>query len=459
MLIHPAQRPIKAQTLVVDLISYSGSPKKGNLSPYQGMLQILRDQIRSRGHTMDLDHVIENLGTLSDYDADKQHPIPGKYVKHEELPEKYLTRLEDIDPSWVAQYITNVLTGYKFRNGGLGANKYASGSNGVWTDSEGEVRQITDLAVDMDATYGYDIHEAKSKLPYLLKRLHQKSIDLGCSLISIYGRYLCVKVGTATPKPSHILATPIYQMDKSGHVTAPYPPTANHNKGFPEALQFVSGAYPNDPYYKDLLEFGQVCSVLGIKLWCEDPKEYDQDFINSLTVTYIASNKDFLWNGRKIDGTVLSALSTTSVKDFKTDELVNASAKYESFAERIGDNPIFRRPELSYNSIKKLLALYTLANDEDKTFGEKNRHLHTCNGFICAPGSDTPHLFNTDKFCENKGKYALLHYTGLFVQYSTSSPVKVLSSDKAMVYLSGSFRMRLTNRAPEGWGQWDSMDT
>lgn len=463
MLVHPTSLPLPAKTLVRDLISYSGSPGKDNLSPYPGMLQILRDQTRLRGVSMDLEHLLSELDRQIDYDSRKQRPTPGFYQKREpgDLPEVYLTRLEDIDVSWIMQYVNNILTGYKHRNGGLGAQKYMSGNNGVWRDSDGEVRQITELMVDEDASYGHDIAAAKAKLPYLLKRLHQKSRVLRCSLISMYGRYLCVQrvLNRASPKPQDMLAVKIWQMDALGNITQPYPPSANHNKGFPEAFAFVRGDNPDDPYYRDLVEFGHVCDVLSIKLWMEDATKFDNKFINGLLVTYIMSNNDFLFAGRKVDTTVLKAISSTSVSDWQSTASAAKVKDEDAFVERCSTYRwLDTLEEVDFDTVKQFLNFYR-AHTKDGTFTTTRNRLHTYMGFVCAPGGDTPFLFDTTSFYTKKGGRAILHKSGTLIAYTEDADIPAIHIEQAISYMRQYFSISLKHYYPEGWGQWNTLGT
>lgn len=409
---------------------------------------------------MSPEHIREYVVGQPDYDSQTQRPTIGPYVQRSEVvpDEAVLKRLEDIDISWVLKYVTNVLTGYKKNNGGLGAAKYNSQTNGLWVDSDGEVRQITETWIDKDNYYGRDISGAQAKLPYLLKRLHQKSRMLGCSVLSIYGRYLCCQqvLNIAIPKPKDMLAAKIYKMNSMGYITEPYGPSANHNRGFPEAFAFIRGADPDDPYYADLTEFGYICDLLGIKLWMEDPREYDQKFINTLVVTYISTNQEFLWHGKKLDRTVLGALRNTSVSDYAGEPVVQDEC--ESFVERCNNANI---PKITYgeeiplNDLVMLLKYYTKASG-DETFKAIPRTFHTCDGFICAPYSDMPYLFNTDAFNERQGKVALLHRSGYFLQVCEYGAIPCLSSKNAITYIQGHFKQRVSHRYPEGWGKWET---
>lgn len=406
----------------------------------------------------DTNHLLKYLRTQNDYDATKQRPVEGPYVKHAVPPEdgEYLTRLEDIDESWVAKYVTDVIIGYKRNSGGVMDVKAVSNRNGMWTDSDGQSREITELESYSDSTTGYDLNAVKAKLPYLLRRVFQKSVQLRCSLISMYGRYLYLKYeGNTAPKPKDMLEGRIWRMDASGNITTPYTESANHNLEFPEAFKFVKGAYPQDPYYLDLLELGEVCNLLRVKLWREDPHDYDVNFDRKLLVTYVASNQDFLWAGQRRDTKVLSALKFVSAKDWAV-QTDNVQSAVDAFLERCGQANnfhIFKRCETDLKSVRAFMNLYRIMTGSTAFAGQTQ--YNTAYGFICEYGTDTPFAFNTDMFCGEKGKWAILHKSGYFVRPSSTNRVYTLSMADARAYISAYNQ----GRPMEGsWGTWKLED-
>ena len=211
MLIHPIQFPLKSKTLVEDLISYSGSPTEANLSPYQGMAPVLRDQTKVNGDTVDLKSLTEYIRkNYGDYDSIKQKPVAGPYCKREPgepvKEEDVLIRLEDIDYTWVEKFVTNAIIGYKINRSGRSVELANMRAAPTFTDSDGDILTEAYITEDTDNTSGYNLFEDKAKLPYLLKRLHYKSILLGTSLISIYGVYLRFKSSNIRPAPRDIPA-------------------------------------------------------------------------------------------------------------------------------------------------------------------------------------------------------------------------------------------------------------
>lgn len=466
---------IPASTLVVDLISYDGSPDKTRLSPYPGMLQELRNQIRVRGgESIDIRDMMDYIRDQKDYSCKAQKPQPGPYVRREPgtpEPTTWLTRLEDIDSSWVEEYVIDSMIGYKRNAGGRSKQLRTTRGNVVFADEDGALTDETELETDSDNTSRYDIVEAKTKLPHLLKRLHLKSKTLGCSLISLYGTYLRLQhEGAANPKPGALLSPPnkIWRMDADGNITTPYPPSANHTVGFPEALKFVSGQVPNDPFYKDLLEMKHVCDALGISLWLEDPKKFDQAFIDSLLVTYVKSNTDFLWNGRPKDSHILDAIHDSSKADWSSpgSQVYNRD-NVQSFLLRVEDSRSAElRSVVNMTCTDQLFdyffSLYKiLSQDADfvvsgRTYCRCNpgasyaeervpnmRCMSTAYRFLCLNGSAQPYSFKVGPICMGRPySTAILHESGNLFIVSNTRQVFVLHISKAVEYIKVCIQMK-----------------
>ncbi|EDM99287.1 hypothetical protein BACCAP_03216 [Pseudoflavonifractor capillosus ATCC 29799] len=206
------------------------------------MRDVLFSQFRKRGVEVDLDKIISMVKSVPDYDADKQQPVVGTWRKDRGHPDHYLRKLEEIDESWVRKYLENVLFGIrKNRSGGLREYAAQNQESRVLIGNEGEETEEGELLIDYGEFAPMDIAEAKSKLPYLLKRLHDKSIAMKVSAMSLIIAYERAKLSRKVPKPMDLLAVGVYRMGKDGNIEGRFPPSANSGKVFPPACDWILG--------------------------------------------------------------------------------------------------------------------------------------------------------------------------------------------------------------------------
>ncbi len=429
-------------------MSYSGSPTTENLSPYKGMMEVLRGQMAGSNGTLDFRSLTSYIASdVGDYDSEKQKPVAGPYFKREPgqkvKPEEVLIRLEDIDSSWVENFVRAGIIGYKIRGSGRTAFMKATKEAISFQNSDGEFMTGAELLKDRDNTTDLAILEARTKLPYLLKRLHFKSKQLGVSLISMYGVFLKINGNQGTPPRDMLRGHKIYRMDAAGNVTTPYPETANQNPGFSENFRYIKGAYP-DEFYHDLLEFREVLDILGIRLWEEDPREYDEAFMSNLVVKYVKSNNEFLWHGHRRDSSVLHALSSVSVNDWSPAAVVTDTSRILSFVSTFTESGVpalqsYMRPdEKSISLLDYFLALYSRVAQDVNFQKDASGKLHpscdemlTYSGFYCLPDDGTPYAFDVSFIHTNSDARALLHASGHVVLISRNNRVQCLTVQDA----------------------------
>ena len=432
-------------------MSYSGLPTTESLSPYRGMTEVLRKQMVGANGTLDFKSLVAHVSaSIGDYDAYKQKPIAGPYRKREpgeEIPEEaILTRLEDIDESWLENYVRSGIIGYKIRGDGRSRHMKDFKEAISFQNSDGEYLTDADLMSDRDNTTDLHILEARAKLPYLLKRVHFKSKQLGVSLISMYGVFLKIHGNSRTPPRDMLRGHTIWRMNSLGCITSPYPESANQNPGFGENLKYIKGECPDEFYY-DLLEFRDTLDALGIRLWEEDPKEFDEKFMANLVVKYVMSNNEFLWKGQKRDASVLSALRSASVNDWGFAATVSDTSRILSFVSTFTESnseDLQRYLDTSGtpNKVDYFIALYAQAS-QDPNFGKDEsgrltpqaKDMLTYGGFYCLPDDSAPYAFNVSFIHTNPNARALLHKDGYVVLVSRTNQASVLSAEEAAAAL------------------------
>lgn len=438
----------------------------------------------------DLNHVIKMLKDQPDYDADHQRPVAGPYVK--DKPEaSYLRRLEDIDESWLRKYLENVLTGIKINKSG-GIREYSQQNQEAKTlcNSEGDTTEEGELLVDTGEFSPIDIAEAKSKLPYLLKRLYDKSIAMRVSAMSLIIAYEKAKVVAKVPRPKDLLEVGVYKMGRDGNFEGLFPASANSGKVFPPACDWIRGIAP-DAYFDDAIELVRVCCVLGIDLKEEDPRDYQADAISNLRVTYISKNLDYLRGSHKRNFNVLDALSSVRVSEYTTaqQQRLPITVRVMNTVQAVLDceDSVVRRILDQKPDRRALNSLFITYGAVAKDFRiTKQRHMEmlavrrstpvedpktllvpvlddflTRDGFLYSTQSEAvPQLFRIKKYTEETlgAEVAIAHSSGYLFLVTEGNCIHYLDAVELEAYIKDYQRGIFTNKYAKNhkYGRWDT---
>lgn len=285
-------------------------PSQESPSPYEGLLQLVMDQCAPG----DVNLVLSLIETKPDYDAHSQKPQPGPFARGARQS-PYLTRFEDIDASWVKEYLLSVIIGIKIqRNGGLQEHRRKYREIPALIGNDGEVVDAAELLVEQVDAQPSAVATAKARLPYLLKRLYDKGCQLGVSAMSAVIAYEKAKPSAVSRvMPKAFLAGGVYLMPKSAGAT--WERLFNNNRLLQTALTWVRGDCP-DPYYWDALELVRICELLGVDIKEEDPCKYGHEFVDSLVVLYITKNREYIDTMRGRNPQVISSLCSINPQDY-----------------------------------------------------------------------------------------------------------------------------------------------
>lgn len=488
MLISLGALPNPAPTLLEDLVSRTGSPDMHSLSPYKGMANVLFQQFPPNGNN--LDRIVDLLRQQPDYNADKQKPVAGTWIKDRVPPTTYLRRLEDIDETWVRKYLENVLVGVKKNKSG-GIREYYSDHKEAYTltDLEGNAVEESELLLEHQPQAPMAIAEAIAKLPYLLKRLYDKSLEMRVSAMSLIIAYERAKLEAKNlPKPKDILLEGVYKMDAEGHLGTQFLESANSGKVFPPACDWIRG-FNKDPYFADMVELLQVCEVLGIDIKQEDPRDFQAEDIAKLKVTYISRNRDYLSGARQRNLSVMNSLRSVKVSDYQlgTNPAISIRMQTENMAQAVLDclDPTLKKclehplPTAEINRFFNLYAAF--APDFRVTWEQhlrmatgkapdncKNRDrrvtpllldFYTRDGFLCARTSPTRlETFRVGKFVDAtkvSGTIAIAHTAGYLFLLSDDCRIFYLDMSTLADYMEdamhGNFANKYVGNRKYGW--------
>jgi hypothetical protein len=374
---------------------------------------------------------LELLSGVKDYTSDMLQPRPGPYVKAPNTDKQYLRKLEEIDESWVRSYLINAIIGLKL-NRRDGVREYETGNREtlLLQGTDGKTTEEKALLVQERKHTPEEIMVAVKKLPYLLKRLHLASIEKGIGLLSLIISYERAKdfiERTDTrrspdaplyPAPRHIMQECVYSMAAYGTLYEHLNISHNSTKHLPPALKWIQGIQGyRDTYFESAMELLNVCETLDIDIKAEDPHDYQQEFIDKLVVTHVASNERY-------------APDTVKPRT-KSDLIQNTMQMYLDFSVNNENVP-------GETSIARFLALYNEAMNSTYDL----RKCFTVDGFIYV-SRGCPLQLDVSWLCRHESvkRTALIHADGVAVLCTASNwfyyqTVDVLS-DYIKVYVKG----------------------
>lgn len=326
MLVSKETIKIPAKTVVEDLISRSGSATAESLSPFDGVYPKISKMLSN----IDFEgSIIQMFDIQGDVDIDRIKPYPGaknpKADQHQMLKARYRDfnptepydaqyerKIENVDFSFIWSYIYNRWYNLT-RDAKKGIREYSAEYRVARTYSEADdesdgYTEEKDLILDTD----YEIfsaeakQEAKEEIPFLLKRLHEKSKDCGVSIISLVraferGRITVElenqkKSYVSTIAPRHVLPEGVYEMHENGMLGKRYDSSANSTeRRFRNAWSWLMQY--TDSYREDVDTLLKDYEILGIDIKEEDPFVYNQEFIDSMVVTFVSSNEEYITRG------------------------------------------------------------------------------------------------------------------------------------------------------------------
>lgn len=340
-------KPYPSKSILEDVLSREGLPTAESFTPYNGMAKLLRDQLRDAAGLYSLEEVLAGARDFDVHKARANDDLERDYAAADVTD--YYKRLEDIDASYVEQYARNVLIGFNRNTAGKQSiESQLRTYDWMYDEEDDSYVDPTDFQAE-EITYSVeDVIEAKHKLPYLLKQLHEGSLEMGGSLISfIIAVEKAYASGVVNIKPMHVISQGAYIMHPNGRLGGKFADGDNSGKVFPRCFAWVCGkSGENNIYYKAYKELMDVLDVLGLSITDEDPTRFDGDFIDRLVCTYVASNEEYVSTYGYIDEKILANLGV--------DELFNAVKKISFESNDVeSDNSVFRVIEglaLAYSS-------------------------------------------------------------------------------------------------------------
>lgn len=405
--------------VVDDLIERDGLPTKESFTPYNGMNYLISEQMcGERFSILGVDVIKENIQELS------VRRLKGKEdVGNDDslsIDENYAFLLDDIHEDYIRDFMRSQLIGLKVNK--TGARKVLEESskiqNLMFDVETNKVYNISDDYVEDEFEDSFDvISEVRRKIPYLLKKLQDGSIQYGVSLLSLFIARdgVIQKLGkrSCDIKPRELLAYPIYSVNFKGELMCTLDPeTANNTQKFIEPKNLVLGVDPINPYYRAGIELTSYARQLGYNLYEEDARDYSPTYINRLMCSYILSNQEVLLDIGAYDPKILELFKNGAIFDVKTNEPVPKQTSKVLKLREMAIKKMNYVPELHDkcsidNNIVKIKEPLKLINQFFKKYKEVNlkskmeeESTYDCtteNGVLCDCNAH-PLIFKIDQF-------------------------------------------------------------
>ena len=382
----------------------------------------------------------------------------------------YALRFEDVhssDP--IYKFATQACISYKLRAEGVTKDSYAmrDAISITLEDDNGGTKVITlSDAAELDSEFSIEeIAEAKSKLPYILKQLHEGSKIMRGSLLSIVialAKFRKTNGLGHEITPKKLAELGVYRVDDNGRIYSQFLPDDNKNEPYISLQNWARGMKKTDPYWKIAGDLEKVCMVLGIDLTQEDARDYTPEYIEKAVCCYIASNEEFIESYGMIDPKILECIksggiyrplgqgnSETLDNVHTIDKAIEAAALNYNTVIRLRAERDEWEPDI--NKIKRYL---TCVNGLSDSAAEKFIGEHTIIDGILSDNGGTkvvfPHnLANGDQLYTLLGasgvviRIAMVHFGAVSV-YDASDGLHIMDIDNFI-------RERLGGSLAHGW--------
>lgn len=320
---------LKTRKIITDLALRSGSADSNSPDPYYGLNKLVSDKLHNNGGFVPVEKLFSDN---ADFDADMKQPhydLDSDYEidllkEHEEYEigpkfnphcqtyaefTDYKRRLEDIAQEYIDEYMQNLIFSIRmYTQAGLKEYNRNHMVQPTLADVESdEAISLADLLLtnyDADAWNAHEIAEAKEKITYTMKRLHNMSILSGVHILSFIAAYSRASVrnrnnmqngSTSYLKRNDVISEGFYMADKYGnpdHLAA----ISNKNPKVNVVFDWLNDLVPTNfiSYRQDAENFRKYCRILNIDIENDDMKKYTAQFISRLEVSMLTPNSQYI---------------------------------------------------------------------------------------------------------------------------------------------------------------------
>lgn len=350
-------------TVVLELISRTGSPTKYSLSPYQGMRKIIgekrygalaqsekveelvawkddftfsHDDFKYTVYDQDVD--LRDMGIIEDDDFNSKYPEAidpeevGVYHITDAFGPEYVRRFEDSIPAEnMSTFIRHVLSNVMNNNDGWKAwkEKHQVGVMVHFNDDDEEFNEC-EMQTEGDSGEISDsaVIQAKHDLAYCLYRMNRLSRRCGVNILSLVYAYrkIANQLKSRIPdKPAALINNggPVYYANKDGDCTTPITNPADRALTSARNILIKDGGGVWVEFAEDFKKLQHCLTVLSVDVRNDDPRKYTFKFIKSISDKILVDNYTYVT--RKNGGYTKEILK--SLKKVSLDLVQNTSVE------------------------------------------------------------------------------------------------------------------------------------
>lgn len=245
--------------------------------------------------------------TEYDYDAETEEferETPYNPAVDKTDFDRYYRRLEEIAEDYLEKYVCNLVYTICRLSGGAKAFNYKHAVAPTLFDVEDNTAtELADLETDgqKDAWSEGAINEALTRMPYVLKRLHNLSRYTGIHMLSFVSSYIVAREknqrmrmagSTRLLKRNAVISENVWACDRMGNATHKIAVSNKNLKAY-EMFDWIEGEVDKYQAYKeDVTNFMHYVKVLNIDI-TDDMQKYGQEFVSKLSVTTLTPNTQY----------------------------------------------------------------------------------------------------------------------------------------------------------------------
>jgi hypothetical protein len=438
------------------LISPQYQPAEG--TPFTGYYEKMYQFIKTRGDEMDFDRFCDYiLHDCADFNPTKQLDNQGRPCG---------PILHPNQQGAIQKYLENLIYSFYAHNKAF-YTKQAFQKRyqeiRVITDDEDQEISESELLEEEHILDSIDIERMRSRLPVLLKSLHDFGKSIGYSVISCVSAMQNSGFGKKKYQWSDIGDYHIWNMNKTTGKCIQVIHKQNDNMKY--LLKWLSGQDPYNIAYRDLQDFIYILITLNIDIRNIDPREYDQDYIDTLVSDYITPNSELVsrnvWASFKpnnlLSSSVRSIINNTSLSaylraDFNLEDQIKKVElnSMEQFILACNNTSFTDAPYsqemysmyMNYGLIPKELPLWS-----------DDGYLMSHSGAIKL--IDVSNLYKPQP--GNPKRVAIMHKSGYLFLYKENKLLEeYLSPEWARQYMASRLRgsIQSSSGAIKDWGVW-----
>ena len=347
--------PFPSKTVLEDCLTRpSGTYSDDAYSPFRGMDHLLDEQFKPSSADSDVKSVFLMSEYLAYSERQDVNPAvirgnsdtPGEnFLEGEKGVYRFLEDLMDREDT-VEKYVRETIIGYKINSkSNYKESTFVQYHKSMYDAESGEFNDKRDsITIDTDCDVEL-IYNIRRDLSFMLKELHQHSTRLRVHLFSFLRAYYCIlKNAPDNSKrisPNDFDGYTLFRLNSRGDIDREFSHRRdNNNEQYRYGRMLVCGFYnkEDEHVYKLCQTIMSHYVALGIDMTNENPAKYTKEFVNSIVISHLPTNEEYISQYANIDNELSAALQpyvlVTAVRTLEqqTDEEVIENTETEIYS-------------------------------------------------------------------------------------------------------------------------------